>query len=118
MTPPDKRTVVFNQRFCHIGVRQCLHTCRWLFESCSIYSILILPFFLFFLSFDGDGVRVVLLLGVLSCGVVCCCCRRWTLVVVIDLYFLYLLLFLVLEVPRLLFNPSSTHLRFCLHCIR
>ena len=104
--------------------------------------------FSFFLSFDGDAVRVVvLLLGVLRAVVACCCV--WLLLsslLVVDLYFLLSLIlllsflqahrvifcphldtssiltifFLVLKVPRLLFNSLSAPLTFfiCLHCKR
>jgi len=104
--------------------------------------------FSFFPSFDGDAVRVVvLLLGVLRAVVACCCV--WLLLsslLVVGLYFLFSLIlplsflqahrvifcphldtssiltifFLVLKVPRLLFNSLSAPLTFflCLHCKR
>jgi len=101
--------------------------------------------FSFFPSFDGDAVRVVvLLLGVLRAVVACCCVWLLLSSLLVDLYFLFSLIllfsflqahrvifcprldtssiltifFLVLKVPRLLFNSLSAPLTFflCLHC--
>lgn len=112
----------------------CPHTC------CCFFRIILNLFysyfaFLFFLSFDGDAVRVVVLLLFVWCGVVVsgCCCRRcwWWLTCIfsflqahrvtfcpyLDTSSILTIFFLVLKVPRLLFNSLSAPLTFFFACI-